>query len=124
LRSPLESSDLRVLKALQLGRIPVCENCRLSDRRPAFLAINGITLHRAARRAVWERTIKRLLVEHQRGKFASLADFHCRVRPPADELEAMIRAGGFNEFGQTRTRQFWEGQRLAQSKMNSRNLEF
>src|SRR5436309_1040942 len=27
-----------------------------------------------------------------------------------EELEAMIRAGGFDKFGQTRTRQFWEAQ--------------
>ena len=27
-------------------------------------------------------------------------------------MEAMIRAGGFDEFGQTRTRQFWEAQYL------------
>ena len=29
-----------------------------------------------------------------------------------EELEAMIRAGGFDKFGQTRTRQFWEAQYL------------
>ena len=28
-----------------------------------------------------------------------------------EELEAMIRAGGFDKFGQTRTRQFWEAQK-------------
>ena len=43
----------------------------------------------------------------------------------------MIRAGGFDEFGETRTRQFWEGQRLAKAdgrwRMNeggNLNLEF
>ena len=39
----------------------------------------------------------------------------------------MIRAGGFDEFGETRTRQFWEAQRLAKSStrnLESGNLEF
>jgi error-prone DNA polymerase len=44
--------------------------------------------------------------------FASLADFHRRVKPLPEEMEAMVRAGGFDEFGQTRTQQFWETQYL------------
>ena len=59
-----------------------------------------------------ERTIKRLLAARERGPFTSLADFHRRVQPLPEELEAMIRAGGFDEFGQTRTRQFWDAQYL------------
>jgi DNA polymerase III alpha subunit len=62
-----------------------------------------------------ERTIKRLLAERERGVFVSLSDFHHRVNPLPEELEAMIRVGGFDEFGQTRTRQFWEAQRLAKA---------
>jgi DNA-directed DNA polymerase III PolC len=59
-----------------------------------------------------DRTIKRLLAERAREPFASLADFHRRVKPLPEEMEAMIRAGGFDEFGQTRTQQFWETQYL------------
>jgi DNA polymerase-3 subunit alpha len=59
-----------------------------------------------------DRTIKRLLAERARGPFDSLADFHRRVKPLPEEMEAMIRAGGFDEFGQTRTQQFWETQYL------------
>jgi len=43
----------------------------------------------------------------------------------------MIRAGGFDEFGQTRIRQFWEGQQILKAeggrqkvKCERRNLEF
>jgi DNA polymerase III alpha subunit len=41
----------------------------------------------------------------------------------------MIRAGGFDEFGQTRTRQFWDSRRLLQygsgeQNTEARNLEF
>jgi DNA-directed DNA polymerase III PolC len=63
-------------------------------------------------RALTDRTIQRLLAERARGTFASLADFHRRVKPLPEEMEAMIRAGGFDEFGQTRTQQFWETQYL------------
>jgi error-prone DNA polymerase len=63
-----------------------------------------------------ERMVKRLLAGREHGPFASLADFHRRVKPSPEEMEAMIRAGGFDEFGQTRTRQFWEGQQLSKSQ--------
>ena len=59
-----------------------------------------------------ERTVKQLLAEREHGQFGSLADFHRRVKPLPEELEAMIRAGGFDGFGQSRTRQFWEAQQL------------
>lgn len=77
------------------------------------------------------RTIERLLAERERGRFESLADFHRRVQPLPEEMEILIRAGGFDEFGQPRTRQFWEAQRLAKSEnrnskseMGNQNLEF
>jgi len=78
-----------------------------------------------------ECTVKQLLAEREQDAFDSLADFHHRVKPMPAELEAMIRAGGFDEFGQTRTRQFWEGQRLVKAESGKqkaeivkRNLEF
>ena len=78
-----------------------------------------------------ERTVKRLLAGREGGPFLSLADFHHRVKPSAEELEAMIRTGGFDEFGQTRTRQFWEAQQLQKTEggkrkteSEKRNLEF
>jgi error-prone DNA polymerase len=78
-----------------------------------------------------ERTTQRLLAERARGAFASAADFYRRVDPAPEELETLIRAGGLDEFGQSRTRQFWEVQQHVRSvKQNprgaagSRNLEF
>jgi DNA-directed DNA polymerase III PolC len=58
------------------------------------------------------RTTDRLLAAREQGPFASLADFFRRVAPAGEELEAMIRAGAFDEFGDTRTRQFWQAQHL------------
>jgi len=59
-----------------------------------------------------DKTVKRTIAERQRGCFKSIADFHRRVIPSHEEMETIIRAGGFDEFGQTRTRQFWEAQYL------------
>jgi DNA polymerase-3 subunit alpha len=58
------------------------------------------------------RTADAILAAHAHGKFTSVADFFHRVAPLGEELEAMIRAGAFDEFGQTRTRQFWQAQHL------------
>jgi error-prone DNA polymerase len=59
-----------------------------------------------------ERTSERMLAERKHGPFASMADFFRRVVPSAEEFEAMIRVGAFDEFGETRTRQFWQAQHL------------
>jgi DNA polymerase-3 subunit alpha len=53
-----------------------------------------------------------LLAARERGPFNSMADFFHRVAPSGEEIEAMIRAGAFDEFGETRTRQFWQAQHL------------
>lgn len=58
------------------------------------------------------RTTDRLLAARERGPFDSLADFYRRVAPAGEEMEAMVRAGAFDEFGETRTRQFWQAQHL------------
>jgi DNA polymerase III alpha subunit len=58
------------------------------------------------------RTSKALLAARASRPFDSLADFFQRVAPTSEELEAMIRAGAFDEFGDTRTRQFWQAQHL------------
>ena len=58
------------------------------------------------------RTTEKLLAAGQRGAFRSMIDFFHRVAPSAEELEAMIRVGAFDEFGDTRTRQFWQAQHL------------
>lgn len=70
-----------------------------------------------------DRTVKRLLAERQHRAFASLGDFHRRVNPSPEELEAMIRAGGFDDFGETRTRQFWQAQQLQRTDSKNGNLE-
>jgi DNA polymerase III alpha subunit len=58
------------------------------------------------------RTADAILEARERGPFDSLADFFHRIAPAAEELEAMIRAGAFDLFGQARTRQFWQAQHL------------
>jgi len=58
------------------------------------------------------RTIDSIQAARERGPFASLTDFFHRVAPGGEELETMIRAGAFDEFSETRTRQFWRAQHL------------
>lgn len=82
-------------------------------------------------KGITERTVKRLLDERGCAAFVSLADFHRRVNPWPEEMEAMIRAGGFDEFGQKRTQQFWEAQQTHKeggrgqgTQRENSNLEF
>ncbi len=67
------------------------------------------------------RTTDAMIEARKRGGFTSFADFFHRVAPAAEELEAMIRAGAFDEFGESRTRQFWQAQHLV--KTYSANAE-
>lgn len=102
----------------------------VNEPGPQFVADGtAIRVPLTRTKGLTDRTTKRLIAERERGAFASLGDFHRRVNPAAEEMEAMIRAGGFDEFGEARTRQFWEAQRLARAdkrwKLEDRgNLEF
>jgi len=62
-----------------------------------------------------ERTTERLLAEHGKRPFTSMAEFYRRVGPGAEELEGMIQAGAFDEFGEPRTRQYWQAQHLVKT---------
>jgi DNA polymerase III alpha subunit len=59
-----------------------------------------------------DRTTEAILAERGREPFVSLGDFFRRVAPAPEEMEAMIRVGAFDKFGETRTRQFWQKQHL------------
>jgi DNA polymerase III alpha subunit len=54
------------------------------------------------------RTKDQIVAEHAGDRFASLADFFLRVQPLPEEMDALIRAGAFDEFGASRTAQYWE----------------
>jgi DNA polymerase III alpha subunit/nucleotidyltransferase/DNA polymerase involved in DNA repair len=66
--------------------------------RVPVLQVKGLT----------HRTKEAIRREHARGQFTSLADFFLRVQPLNEEMEALIRVGAFDGFGQSRTTQFWE----------------
>ena len=66
-----------------------------------------------------ERTSDKILAAREHGPFCSLADFYHRTTPSADELEALIRVGGCDEFGDARTRQFWQAQYLLRTFASS-----
>jgi DNA polymerase III alpha subunit len=73
--------------------------------RVPLICVKGLT----------ERARDRIVAERQRGEFSSMADFYRRVMPLPEEMEAMIRVGAFDEFGKTRTAQFWDAQFLQRS---------
>ncbi|HEV2695002.1 MAG TPA: DNA polymerase III subunit alpha [Verrucomicrobiae bacterium] len=100
----------------------VLESCRLGLKLappsvnkpgPSFMAHGSVIQVPLTRmKGLTKRTMERLLAEYERSLFSSLADFHRRVNPLPEELEAMITAGAFDVFGQQRTKQFWEAQYL------------
>jgi error-prone DNA polymerase len=102
----------------------------VNDPGPSFVAQgNAIRVPLVRAKGLTERMVERLPAERERSSFVSLSDFHRRVKPSPEELEVLIRAGGFDEFGESRTRQFWEAQRLARTGGPRRgqgggNLEF
>ena len=59
-----------------------------------------------------QKTSDAMLKARQQSTFTSMADFFHRTSPAQEELEAMIRTGAFDEFSDTRTRQFWQAQHL------------
>ncbi|HEX7653544.1 MAG TPA: DNA polymerase III subunit alpha, partial [Verrucomicrobiae bacterium] len=103
-----------VLESHRLGLqfLPPCVN----DPGPRFGVVGrAIRVPLTLAKGLTQKTVDRLLAERQRAPFTSLADFHRRVQPAAEELEIIIRAGGFDGFGEPRTRQFWEAQFLQQT---------
>src|SRR5258708_3576744 len=66
------------------------------------------------------RTTDAMIQARERGVFTALSDFFHRVAPAGEELETMIRAGAFDEFGETRTRQFWQAQHLIRTYTDTR----
>jgi len=85
----------------------------VNEPGPAFVPHgNSIRVPVTRVKGLTERTEDRMLAARKDGAFTSLADFFHRVRPSSEELEAMIRAGAFDSFGESRTRQFWSAQHL------------
>jgi DNA polymerase-3 subunit alpha len=85
---------------------------------------NNIRVPIIRAKGLTERTIQKLLAEQKRTPFISLSDFYRRVQPQISEIEIIIRAGGFREFPQTQTKQFWEAQQLFRTIPATQNLEF
>lgn len=69
---------------------------------------DGIRVPVDAVAGLTDTTAQRLLSEHARAPFTSLADCIRRVAPQASELEALARVGAFDGFGRSRLDQFWE----------------
>ena len=85
----------------------------VNEPGPAFVPLGkSIRVPLTHVKGLTTRTADAMVAARERGSFDSMANFFHRVAPSAEELEAMIRVGGFDEFGETRTRQFWQAQHL------------
>jgi DNA-directed DNA polymerase III PolC len=88
----------------------------VNEPGPAFVPHGqNIRVPLTAVKGLTERTTNKLLGAREDGPFTSMAEFFRRVAPAGEELEAMIRVGAFDEFGETRTRQFWQAQHLTKT---------
>jgi DNA polymerase III alpha subunit len=65
--------------------------------RVPVLQVKGLT----------NRIKEAILREHARHEFSSLTNFLLRVQPLPEEMEILIRVGAFDQFGQSRTAQYW-----------------
>lgn len=103
-----------VLECHRLG-IPMLPPC-INQPGPAFtVEVGKIRVPAMRTKGLTDRTKERVLAERKQKSFGSLKDFYLRVQPNAEELEALMRVGAFDEFGQTRTQQFWEVQYLTRT---------
>jgi len=100
-----------VLESHRLGLtlLPPCVN----EPGPAFAPHgNFIRVPLTRMKGLTQRTTDKIIAARAISAFASLTDFFHRVLPTGEELESIIRAGAFDEFGDKRTRQFWQAQYL------------
>jgi len=92
----------------------------VNEPGPSFVPQGkAIRVPLARLKGLTERTKERVIAARKQGPFASQADFFHRVNPSGEELEAMIRVGAFDGFGEKRTRQFWQAQYLLRTFGNS-----
>ena len=85
----------------------------VNEPGPAFVPHgNEVRVPLTRLKGLTHRISEKMIDARAQGPFASMADFFHRVAPSGEELESMIRAGAFDEFGEKRTRQFWQAQYL------------
>ena len=88
----------------------------INEPGPAFTPVDqAIRVPLTRIKGLTEKTQSTILAESGRGPWEGLRDFYRRVLPQPEEMEALIRAGAFDEFGQPRTAQFWDAQFLQKS---------
>ncbi len=85
----------------------------INEPGPAFVPYGrAIRVPITRMKGLTVRTADKIVAARKEKPFVSLADFFHRVSPAGEELEAMIRTGAFDSFGEPRTRQFWQAQYL------------
>lgn len=89
----------------------------ISNPSPDFEASgNQIRVPVRSVKGLSENTIENIQREVARQPFSSLRDFCDRVHPSSDEVQNLIRAGAFDEFGEPRPHLFWQSRAYLSSR--------
>jgi error-prone DNA polymerase len=90
---------------LGIGLLPPAVN----EPGPAFTVASAkIRVPATHVKGLSTRTREAIVIERERGRFSSMSDFFLRVQPLTEEMQSLIQVGAFDEFDQSRTRQYWE----------------
>ena len=85
----------------------------VNEPGPAFVPHGNLIRVPVTRmKGLTERTTDRIRGRAERRDVHVACGFFSPCPASGEELEAMIRAGAFDDFGETRTRQFWSAQYL------------
>jgi DNA polymerase III alpha subunit len=85
----------------------------LSDSHRFLPEVAGIRVPLAVIRDVGDALPRRIVRERELRPFASLIDFLERIRPDAEAMGSLLRAGALDTFQPSRTRLFWDWRRHA-----------
>jgi error-prone DNA polymerase len=101
------------LECRRLGIEILPPDVALSDSHRFLPEVAGIRVPLAVIRDVGDALPRRIVRERELRPFASLIDFLERIRPDAEAMGSLLRAGALDTFQPSRTRLFWDWRRHA-----------
>ncbi|MFM8653437.1 MAG: fused DNA polymerase IV/DNA polymerase III subunit alpha, partial [Verrucomicrobiota bacterium] len=99
------------LECRRLGIEILPPDVTLSDPHRFLPEVAGIRVPLAVIRDVGDALPRRILREREARPFPSLIDFLERIRPDAEAMGSLLRAGALDGFHPSRTRLFWDWRR-------------
>jgi len=99
------------LECRRLGIDILPPDVTLSDSHRFLPEVAGIRVPLAVIRDVGDALPRRIIREREARPFPSLIDFLERIRPDAEAMGSLLRAGALDGFHPSRTRLFWDWRR-------------